>query len=186
MRHSVIKTSVTREFSSGGAVYKRSMVSQSSGKKVNGERQEIKVLWLVRKTAASELYPKQYWMLPKGRIDDTKDDMPGPMASGKIKADSVSLEAAALREVREEGGVEAKIIKKIGTSIYSFTDPVVGKIVKFVTFYLMEYLRDFPEGYDWETEEVVWLPFDEAKKQLSFGGEKEMLAKAQELLAPVA
>ena len=166
----VLKPSVTREFSSGGIVFK----------KENG-----RTLWLVRKTAASELYPKQYWMLPKGRIDDIDGDLPGPMASGKIKADAVSLESAALREVKEETGVDAKIIKKIGTGMYSFTHPVVGKILKFVTFYLMEYVRDLPEGFDWETEEVVWLPFEEARKQLSFGGEKEMLVKAKELLASV-
>lgn len=161
-------SNVLREFSSGGVVFK----------KVKGD-----VLWLIRKTAASELYPKQYWMLPKGRIDDVDGDMPGPMSLGKIKADATSLENAAIREVREEGGVDVKIIKKIGTSMYSFTDPLVGKILKFATFYLMEYLSDLPEGHDWETEEVVWLPFIEAKKQLSFGGEKEMLDKAQKLLA---
>ncbi|HKC04450.1 MAG TPA: NUDIX domain-containing protein [Patescibacteria group bacterium] len=163
----VLKSPVTREFSSGGVVFK----------KTNGQG-----LWLIRKTTASELYPNQYWMLPKGRIDDAKDDEPGPMAKGLIKADTKSLEKAALREVKEETGVEAKIVKKIGTSIYSFTDPKVGKIVKFVTFYLMEYVKDLPQGFDWETAEIVWLPFDEAKKQLSFGGEKEMLSKASELL----
>lgn len=163
----VLNSPVTREFSSGGVVFKK-------------EKGEI--LWLVRKTSASELYPKQYWMLPKGRIDDAESDLPGPMASGKIKADEKSLQTAALREVGEEAGVEAKIIKKIGTSMYSFTDPMVGKILKFVTFYLMEYIRDLPEGHDWETEEVRWLPFVEAKKLLSFGGEKQMLSKAKESL----
>jgi 8-oxo-dGTP pyrophosphatase MutT (NUDIX family) len=166
----VLKSSVTREFSSGGVVFKID----------NGQ-----ILWLIRKTTASALYPKQYWMLPKGRIDDTDGDLPGPMASGKIKADVASLENAAIREVKEEAGVEAKIVKKIGTSMYSFTDVKVGKILKFVTFYLMEYIKDLPEGHDWETEEVVWLPFEEAKKQLSFGGEKQILVKAKDLLASV-
>lgn len=164
----VLKHSVIREFSSGGVVFKK---------------EKGQPMWLIRKTAASELYPKQYWMLPKGRIDDSSDDQPGPMASGKIKADAVSLENAALKEVREEGGIDAKIIRKIGTSMYSFTDKNVGKILKFVTFYLMEYIRDLPEGYDWETEEIAWLTFEEAKKRLSFGGEKQMLVKAKELLA---
>lgn len=168
----VLKLSVTREFSSGGVVFKK-------GK-------DNKILWLVRKTTASELYPKQHWMLPKGRIDDSDGDLPGPMASGKVKADAASLENAALREVREEGGIDAKIIKKIGTSMYSFIDPIVGKILKFVTFYLMEYVRDLPDGYCWETSEIAWLPFDEAKKQLSFSGEKQMLVKAKELLESVS
>ena len=166
----VLNSMTSREFSSGGIVFKK---------------EKDKTLWLVRKTAASELYPKQYWMLPKGRIDDADGDQPGPMAKGQIKADPVSLEKAAIREVGEEGGVEARIVKKIATSMYSFKDPNRGKILKFVTFFLMEYVKDLPEGFDWETEEIAWLPFEEAKKQLSFSAEKEMLVKANELLASV-
>jgi hypothetical protein len=49
----------------------------------------------------------------------------------------------------------------------------------------MEYIRDLPQGFDDETSEVLWLPFDEAYKKLSFSGEKEMLIKAQDLLASV-
>lgn len=168
------KTVLTREFSSGGVVYKKTI-----GK-------TLETLWIIRKTAPSTLYPKVYWMLPKGRIDDTKNDLPGPMASGKVRADEESLQRAALREVSEETGVEAKIIKKIETTKYSFTDPNRGRILKFVTFYLMEWVRDLPEGYDEETSEVNWLPFEEAYKKLSFTGEKQILKKAKELLAPVA
>jgi 8-oxo-dGTP pyrophosphatase MutT (NUDIX family) len=159
------KTILTREFSSGGVVYKK-----------------LKTLWGIRKTSPSELYPNSYWMLAKGRIDDVDGDLPGPMASGKIKADEKSLQKAALREVEEEMGIEVKIIKKIETIMYSFTDPVRGKILKFVTFYLMEYIKDKPEGFDWETSEVAWLPFEKAYKTLSFGGEKSVLKKAKELL----
>lgn len=162
---------ISREFSSGGIVFKK---------------ENEKVLWLVRKTAPSTLYPKVYWMLPKGRIDDTQDDKPGPMASGVIRADEKSLQDTAMREVEEETGVEAKIVKKIGTIKYSFTDPNKGKILKFVTYYLMEWKKDLPQGFDEETSEITWLPFEEAYKKLSFSGEKQVLKKAKELLAPVA
>jgi len=161
------KTILTREFSSGGVVYKKT---------------GSEVLWLIRKTSASVLYPKTHWMLAKGRIDDIDGDLPGPMASGKIKADEASLQKTALREVGEEMGVETKIIKKIETTMYSFTDPIRGKILKFVTFFLMEYIKDKPEGFDWETSETAWLPFEEAYKTLSFSGEKLVLKKAKELL----
>ena len=134
----------------------------------------------------SKLYPKIYWRLPKGWIDNKTPDVSGPMASGKVKADEESLQKAALREVREEGGIEAGIIKKIGTEKYFFNAPDKGKILKFVTFYLMEWVKDIPEGYDEETSEIAWMPFDEAYKILSFSGEKQMLKKAKELLAPVA
>ena len=158
----------TREFSSGGIVYKKRQTR-----------------WLVRKTAKSDLYPNQYWMLPKGRVDDTDGDLPGPIASGKIKADEGSLRKAALREVTEETGIEAKIIEKIGTIKYVFTDPARGRIMKFVTFYLMEYVKDSPEGFDGETSEIAWLPYDEALERLSFRGEKQVLKKANQLLASV-
>lgn len=166
----VLNPMVTREFSSGGVVFKK---------------EKGKTLWLVRKTSKSKLYPKQHWMLPKGRVDDADGDQPEPMAKGLIKADPSSLEAAAIREVNEEGGVKAKIIKKIATSMYSFKDPNRGKILKFVTFFLMEYIKDLPEGFDWETEEVLWLDFESAKRKLSFSAEKQMLVKANELLASV-
>lgn len=105
------------------------------------------------------------------------------MASGKKKADEEALQKAALREVAEEAGVEAKVVKKIETIIYSFIHPERGKTVKFVTFYLMEWQKDLPEGHDMETSEVVWLPYDEAYKKLSFSGEKQILKKAKLLLS---
>lgn len=167
---------VVREFSSGGVVYKPSDAAKKDGDNV---------LWLIRKTSASILFPKQNWMFPKGRIDDTDRDEPGPMASGKVKADEKSLRKTAFREVSEEAGIEAEIIQKIGTAIYSFTHPERGKILKFVTFYLMEWQKDLPEGFDDETEEILWLPYDEAHKKISFSGEKDMLKKGKELLASV-
>jgi 8-oxo-dGTP pyrophosphatase MutT (NUDIX family) len=157
---------IIREFSSGGIVFKDDK-------------------WLVRSTMPSKQFPKIYWMLPKGWIDDAGPDAPGPMASGKIKADEESLRKNALREVQEEAGVDAKIIEKIGTGKYFFEHPGRGKILKFVTFYLMEWTRDLLEGFDGETSEVLWLPFEEAYKKLSFGGEKQMLKKAKNLLASV-
>lgn len=158
---------ILREFSAGGAVYK----------KVNGE-----VLWLITKNNPGELYPKEWWRLPKGRIDDIGDDEPGPMAKGEIKADEASLQKGALREVEEEGGIEAKIIEKVGTEKYFFKHSQRGNILKFVTFYLMEYVSDLPEGFGEETSEIIWLPFDEAVKKLSYSGEKHILKKAKDLL----
>ena len=160
-----------REFSSGGVVFKKAG---------NG------VLWLVAASVPSQLFPKISWRFPKGWIDDESEGVPGPMASGAVKADEDSLQKAATREVEEEGGVKARILQKIGTEKYSYTHPARGKILKFVTFYLMEYVKDMPEGHDFETSEVVWLPFSEALKKLTSSGEKEMLKKANDLLAPVA
>lgn len=163
---------MNREFSSGGVVFK----------KVKGERKEVKVLWLIRRTTASKMFPETYWMLPKGWLDDAEDGIPGPMASGKIKADEKTLEETATREVAEETGTEAKIIKKIDTIKYVYTHPERGKTLKFVTYYLMEWVNDLPEGFDGETSEVDRLPYKEAYKKLSFKREKSVLEKARKLL----
>lgn len=151
-----------REFSAGGVVFQ--------GKKI-----------LVTKSSPSEKYPISFWRLPKGWIDNELEDTPGVVARGDRRATKVELEEAALREVREEGGVEAKIVKKIGTMKFSFNS-TRGKVLKFVTYFLMEWLKDLPEGTDFETAEVVWLPFKEAHKKLSFQAEKDILQKAKDLL----
>jgi len=142
------KEKVKREFSAGGAVFK----------KIKGE-----TLWLIRKTTASDLFPQQHWMLPKGWIN------PGE-----------KTEETAVREVKEETGIEAKIVKKIGTERYFYKHPQDGLILKFATYFLMEYQKDFPGGFDSETAEIAWLPYAEAYRRLSF--EKQVLKKARELL----
>lgn len=157
---------IKREFSAGGAVFKE-----------KGEQ----VLWLVTKSSPSKLYPKSYWRLPKGKLDDQDGDMSGPLARGERKATEDEIQKAALKEVEEEGGVDAKIVKKIGTESYFFT--LSGKkYLKFVTFYLMSWLKDLPEGTTFETEEVAWLPYKDARKKLKHSGEKKILDKAKEVL----
>lgn len=163
---------IKRQFSSGGIVFRKFTLSDSS----------TQIQWLVCASSPSELFPDIVWRLPKGWVDDAGEDIPGPMASGMVKADEKSLRQAAIREVMEEGGVEAEIIKKIGSEKYFFKHPVLGQILKFVTFYLMEWKRDLPEGFDEETSEIEWLSYDKAYKKLSFSGEKKVLKLAQGII----
>lgn len=162
------KTGILREFSSGGVVFKK-------------EKGEI--LWLVAATKPNDLFPKLSWRLPKGWIDDSDTwGIPGPIGRGDKKATDEDLESAATREVGEEGGVEAKIIRKIGSEKIFFKHPERGLILKFVTFFLMEWQRDLPEGFGEETSAVEWLAYEEARKKLSYSGEKKMLDKAKQIL----
>lgn len=165
------KKLLTREFASGGVVFRKF-----------GNETE----WLVAKNNPSKEYPQEFWRLPKGWLDDRDGGLnPGPIAAGEIKAEEKDLMDGALREVGEEGGVEAKILGKIGTIKY-FTNSSRGKVMKFVTFYLMEYVRDLPEGFGFETEKVDWLKFKDARDRITRENEKEVLSSAQKMLAPVA
>src|SRR3972149_7908804 len=104
----------------------------------------------------------KHWSFPKGLID------PGQ-----------TTKEAALREVKEEGGIEAEIIDKIGYSkyVYTFNNE---KIFKIVTYFLMKYLSGDPKDHDWEVEEAGWYEPGDALKQLTFSQDKEHLKKALE------
>lgn len=156
---------ILREFSAGGIVYKR---------------RQAETQWLVAKSTPSKLYPESYWRLPKGWLDDA-EGKPGPLARGERKASEGDLREAALREVKEEGGILAKIVEKIGTERIFFTKDKV-KVLKFVTYYLMEWNRDLPQGPGFETSEVTWLPFEKARKKLKYPSEKKILDKAKKIL----
>lgn len=105
----------------------------------------------------------KHWSFPKGLID------PGQTS-----------EQAALREVKEEGGVEAEILGKVGYSKYIYTHKG-EKIFKVVTYFLMKYISGDPKDHDWEVEEAGWYFPEEALKQLSFSQDKELLKKALEI-----
>lgn len=163
---------MTREFSAGGVVFKQ-LKTQNS---------KLKTLWLVTKSTPSGTHPGDIWRLPKGWLDDTNQGKsPGPLASGEKRATEADLQEAALREVEEEAGVRAKVVAKVGTEKFFFKS---GKktVLKFVTFYLMEWVCDLAEGFGPETERVEWLDFKQARERLTHKGEKEILDKAKTLL----
>jgi len=119
---------------------------------------------------------------PKGWLDDKdKGRKPGILSSGRRKAREKEIQAAAIRETAEESGVKAKIITKLGTEKYFFTKGE-KRILKLVTFYLMEWIGDYPEGWGEETMAIKWLPYSKAKKILSYGGEKKILSEAKNFL----
>jgi 8-oxo-dGTP pyrophosphatase MutT (NUDIX family) len=108
--------------------------------------------------------PEGLWALPKGLI--------GP---------GESPEEAALREVREETGVEATTVQKLGDVRYVYTW-AGERVFKIVSFYLLRYrsgrLGDIAPEQRIEVDEARWLPLEEAPKLLAYKGEREMAAKA--------
>ena len=111
------------------------------------------------------------WALPKGRID------PGESAA-----------ETAVREVREETGVEGRLVEKLGDIRYVYTASWEGaggeRIFKIVSFFLLRAGRgrigEIDESMRIEVAEVRWLPLEEASRLLTYGGEREMAAKALE------
>jgi 8-oxo-dGTP pyrophosphatase MutT (NUDIX family) len=88
---------------------------------------------------------------------------------------------AALREVREEAGVEARAVEKLGDVRY-FYQRDGQRIAKVVSFFLLEYVAGEPEQHDHEVEEARWMALEEAATALSYKGERDMAARALERL----
>jgi 8-oxo-dGTP pyrophosphatase MutT (NUDIX family) len=109
--------------------------------------------------------PEGTWALPKGNLD------PGERP-----------EETALREVREETGVEGRLVEKLGDVKYTYTRRGGVRVFKIVSFYLLRAgrgrLGEIDERMRIEVAEARWLPLDEAPKLLAYGGEREMAAKA--------
>ena len=84
---------------------------------------------------------------------------------------------AALREVREEAGVEARAVEKLGDVRY-FYQRDGQRIAKIVSFFLLEYVAGEPEEHDHEVEEARWMPLEEAVTALTYKGERDMAARA--------
>lgn len=88
-----------------------------------------------------------------------------------------TLQEAAAREVREEAGVEGELIEKLGDVEYWYQRKG-RRILKKVSFYLFEYRSGSVEDHDDEIEEARWMALEQAARELSFTGEREMVERA--------
>jgi 8-oxo-dGTP pyrophosphatase MutT (NUDIX family) len=110
------------------------------------------------------------WSLPKGHVED-----------GETEPD------AAVREVREETGIQGEVLGKLG--IIDFWFVADGRRVhKTVHHYLL--LADDPDqelsDADPEVSEVAWVPVAEIGERLAYADERGLVKKVTELLADTA
>jgi 8-oxo-dGTP pyrophosphatase MutT (NUDIX family) len=104
--------------------------------------------------------------LPKGHIE--------PGESGP---------ETAVREVREETGVDSRMVEKLDDIRYWYTRDG-ARVLKVVSFFLLAYrsgsVRDYQRD---EVDGAEWIPLDEAPERLAYKGERQMARAALSKLA---
>ena len=112
---------------------------------------------------------KPRWQLPKGLVDQGE-----------------TPEATAVREVREEAGVETQLVAPLEQVEYWYvgTEPDGTRVRyhKFVHFFLLRYLAGDVADHDHEVREARWVSIDAAGGMLDFASERRVMERAAERL----
>src|SRR5206468_9150651 len=115
--------------------------------------------------------PEGTWALPKGNLD------PGERP-----------EETAVREVREETGIDGRLVEKLGDVKYTYTRRGGVRAFKIVSFYLLRAgpgrLGAIEERMRIEVAEARWLPLDEAPRRRGYGGGRQRAARAPARFEP--
>lgn len=104
------------------------------------------------------------WTLPKGT--------PAP---------NETREQTALREVREETGLDARIVGEAGVIEYTFTRRG-ARYIKQVFHYLMLATGGSVAHHDHEYDEARWFPFAEALRVMTYENEIEIVHRAEPMI----
>jgi 8-oxo-dGTP pyrophosphatase MutT (NUDIX family) len=144
------------EISAGGIVYK----------KQDGRVFILMIMPAPRQDVTKTSDFKPVWTFPKGWVGDHGDE---------------KLTETAVREVKEEGGVDAAIISKLGQVKYFFKWEGQN-VFKIVYWFLMEYKDGDPSEHDSEVAESAWVPIEEAAAKLAYPTDKQTFKKAQAII----
>jgi 8-oxo-dGTP pyrophosphatase MutT (NUDIX family) len=106
------------------------------------------------------------WVLPKGLVDEGE-----------------TYEQAAVREVREETGVTARLLTTLGEPEKYVYSRAGMRIFKRVYYFLMTYESGDISQHDYEMEDVRWATFEDADQLLAYDGAKSMVRRARDMIA---
>src|SRR3989304_5871358 len=153
------------EFAVGGIVYRKDP-STSSSKDGQAGQANVQVL-------VAQHSQHHGWVFPKGLIGDN------PSASAGQEKET--KEEAAVREVKEETGIEAEIEKELTPVTYWYVWEK-DKIKKTVYYFVMKFVSGDTKDHDHEMEKVEWIPSEKVENRLTYPSDKKVWREAKELI----
>lgn len=150
-------------FDTGALKAKTPVVHQTSAGGVIYKRADGKTL-----VAIVAVGDTNRWQLPKGLVE--KGEQPA---------------VTAVRETREEAGVEGEVEAPLDKIEYWYVATHEGKQVrihKIVHFFLLKHISGDVTGHDHEVNDARWIPVEEAIRMLAFKSERNVMEKAAALL----
>jgi 8-oxo-dGTP pyrophosphatase MutT (NUDIX family) len=158
---------MVREISAGGVVVRRSsegwqvaVIEPQKADSAGGASQGGRKKW-----------QKMLLALPKGLVDEGEKP-----------------EQTALREVREETGLTAVPVTKLGDVKYVYVRSWGDRerVFKIVSFYLLRYasgeIDEIAPEMKIEVKRALWMALEEAPRKLAYSGEKDMVRRAAKYL----
>jgi 8-oxo-dGTP pyrophosphatase MutT (NUDIX family) len=109
------------------------------------------------------------WQLPKGIVD------PGE-----------TPELTAVREVREEAGIDAELLAPLEVVEYWYVGDERGggrvRFHKYVHFFLLRYVAGDVAHHDHEVNESRWVEISDAASMLAFANERGVVERARVMI----
>src|SRR5438094_8804569 len=105
------------------------------------------------------IHVRKRWRLPKGHVEEGE-----------------RIGQTAVREVREETGLQGRLDQRLGNSSYAYRaktkegEPIRSS--RRVYFFLVQYLRGDVRYHDDEVDEARWYPFMQVIEDLNITTEK--------------
>jgi 8-oxo-dGTP diphosphatase len=112
--------------------------------------------------------PPRVLLIHRERYDDWSFPKGGVTAGETI-------EEAALREVKEETGLNCRITERLSQMRYNYRTRSGKRRPKVVHYFLMEATGGALHATGEEVDEVAWFDFDEATRRLSYDRDKHLL-----------
>ena len=152
---------MAREISAGGVVFRD----------IAGVRQVALIEPQKQESSPRRKRSRAVLALPKGLVDPGEKPV-----------------ATAVREVREETGIVAEAVTKLADIKYVYvrTWGDGERVFKVVSFYLLRYVSgeigDIAPEMRIEVKQALWVPLEDAARQLAYGNERKVLRQACDYL----